>query len=82
MRQMGYAKLIIGITGNSMPDELKAFTQQGADIVLTKPLKPNVLDHLLSIGLTTQCYSCPGKKLHMSLQENSSNNENQIFSWK
>lgn len=44
---MGFANSIIGLTGNSMEDELVEFANMGADLVLTKPLKPAALDLLL-----------------------------------
>ena len=47
LRDKGYTNLIIGVTGNTMEEELVEFSNVGADIVLTKPMKPSQLDMLL-----------------------------------
>jgi hypothetical protein len=49
--------LIIGVTGNSMQDELQEFTDSGADLVITKPMKPNILDYLIEFAQLCQCNS-------------------------
>jgi CheY-like chemotaxis protein len=50
----GFGNLIIGVTGNAMDDELADFLVGGADMVLSKPMRPAVLDllikHLLDHG--------------------------------
>ena len=35
---LGYRGVVIGITGNALPEDLENFRQHGANIVLTKPL--------------------------------------------
>ena len=35
---LGYRGVVIGITGNALPEDLDNFRQHGANIVLTKPL--------------------------------------------
>ena len=49
MRQkMKFASIIVGLTGNSMEEELVDFQLAGCDLVLTKPLRNESLDELLS----------------------------------
>jgi hypothetical protein len=45
---MGFIHYIIGLTGNTYDDELAAFSNAGADLILLKPLKLNLLDTLLA----------------------------------
>jgi len=40
--------MIIGVTGNSMEEELAEFRKSGADLVLTKPLSIACLDLLIA----------------------------------
>eukprot|EP01033_Poteriospumella_lacustris_P016855 gene16855-12065_t len=63
IRKLGYDNLIIGVTGNSMEDELNDFLQAGADFAITKPMKPNVLDILLQYMNTFGCRSHPNERL-------------------
>ena len=35
---LGYTGVVIGITGNALPEDLDTFRNHGADVVLTKPL--------------------------------------------
>ena len=37
IREMGYRGLIIGVTGNALPEDLKEFLDHGADGVVPKP---------------------------------------------
>ena len=46
--QLGYKGLIIGVTGNALPDDIANFKDHGADDVLVKPLKINQFDEVLS----------------------------------
>ena len=39
IRALGFDKLIVGVTGNAMEDDVAAFLAAGADTVFTKPLK-------------------------------------------
>jgi CheY-like chemotaxis protein len=49
MRDAGYNGLIIGITGNALPADIKYFLNQGANEVLTKPVKlPQLQEIILS----------------------------------
>lgn len=36
--ELGYRGLVVGITGNALPEDLEYFRGQGADCVITKPL--------------------------------------------
>ena len=44
IRELGYDGVIIGITGNSLPDDISLFIESGANTVLTKPLDMNFYD--------------------------------------
>ena len=48
MRDAGYNGLIIGITGNALPADIKYFVNQGANEVLTKPVKLQQLQEVIS----------------------------------
>ena len=43
IRAMGYDKPIIGVTGNTLPEQIQDFIAHGADEVVTKPVKLAVL---------------------------------------
>lgn len=50
LRQMGYDGVIIGITGNALPEDIQRFLESGAEEVLVKPITADKLeDSLLSI---------------------------------
>lgn len=52
MRQMNFNSLIIGITGNVLPADVKHFLDNGADWVLSKPIRMPDLDAIwLDCGL-------------------------------
>jgi CheY-like chemotaxis protein len=40
IRKLGYRGLVVGITGNALPDQISAFTfiAAGVDLVLPKPV--------------------------------------------
>ena len=46
-QQLQFNQIIIGLTGNTMEKELRDFLQAGCDIVLSKPLRNQLLDELL-----------------------------------
>ena len=48
LRKMGFNNIIIGLTGNSLEEELRDFSSAGTDLVLMKPLRADVLDLILS----------------------------------
>ena len=37
MRDLGYVGVIIGVTGNALPEDIQEFLEHGADGVLSKP---------------------------------------------
>lgn len=47
IRSGGFKHLIIGVTGNSLEEELDEFLSAGADLVIVKPLKNQALQQLL-----------------------------------
>jgi CheY-like chemotaxis protein len=47
IREAGYKGLIVGVTGNVLPEDKAYFLSQGADAVMTKPLDMKELKQLL-----------------------------------
>lgn len=47
LRQRDFNNIIIGVTGNSLEEELQEFLAAGANLVFTKPLVSDTLDSLL-----------------------------------
>jgi len=47
LRDLGLQVLVIGVTGNVLPEDLRHFKDCGANAVLTKPLKIASLEHVL-----------------------------------
>jgi len=48
IREMGYDGMIVGITGNVAQDDIDVFLDNGADIVLPKPLEMDRFDHAIA----------------------------------
>lgn len=48
LREEGYAKLVVGVTGNVLDDDVMEYLAAGADMVLGKPVKMNMLKMLIS----------------------------------
>lgn len=44
IRKLGFTGLILGVTGNALPDDVALFIKKGANEVLMKPLKMPVFD--------------------------------------
>jgi CheY-like chemotaxis protein len=63
LRAMNYPFLIIGITGNVMDDDLCAFLEAGADVVLLKPVKLTSLETLINFIKVNGPYSHRGMRL-------------------
>jgi CheY-like chemotaxis protein len=42
IRALGYKGIIVGVTGNALPEDIKEFIDHGADMVLTKPFDLDV----------------------------------------
>jgi CheY-like chemotaxis protein len=64
LRALGYKNLIIGITGNSMPDDVAQFYAGGIDFLFVKPLKRPPLQALWRLLRTSGMRSVPGAVLH------------------
>ena len=47
LREEGYAKLVVGVTGNVLDDDVIEYLAAGADIVLGKPVKVDMLRMLI-----------------------------------
>eukprot|EP01041_Mallomonas_annulata_P011508 gene11508-24053_t len=48
IRSSGFRKLIAGLTGCTLEDDIQKYLKAGADIVLSKPLRIEELDMVLS----------------------------------
>lgn len=48
LRERGFTAYIVGITGNAMDEDVRDYEEHGADVVLTKPLRMEMLDKTLS----------------------------------
>ena len=46
--QLGYTGLVIGVTGNALPEDISIFKSHGADDVLVKPIKIKQFDEILN----------------------------------
>ena len=47
LREEGYAKLVVGVTGNVLDDDVMEYLAAGADLVLGKPVKVDMLRMLI-----------------------------------
>ena len=47
LREEGYAKLVVGVTGNVLDDDVMEYLAAGADMVLGKPVKVDMLRMLI-----------------------------------
>jgi len=58
LREGGFKNLVVGVTGNVLEDDVAEYLQAGADIILGKPMKINVLGmvfrHVEESGYTSQ----------------------------
>ena len=64
-RKLGYGGLIIGVTGNTLGEEVTAFLDAGADIILGKPVNGAQLDAIINHIRTHGKYS-PKSIVHES----------------
>ena len=46
--QLGYTGLVVGVTGNALPEDISNFKAHGADDVLVKPIKVSQFDEVLN----------------------------------
>lgn len=63
MRKLGYANLIVGVTGNVLDDDVEEYLLAGADIVLSKPMKMHAIDLILNHVAERGYKSRPGMVL-------------------
>jgi len=63
LREMGYTNLIIGVTGNVVEDDVAEYLKAGADIVLGKPIRINMLTMVIKYVEENGAYSQPGMTL-------------------
>ena len=47
LRSIGYSGIIIGVTGNALPSDIDFFMKHGANEVLIKPLRLEVLENII-----------------------------------
>lgn len=47
IREAGYTRMIYGVTGNALSDDVAAFLAKGADAIYIKPLRKADLQHML-----------------------------------
>ena len=57
LRDGGFENLIVGITGNVLDEDVQTFLSAGADTVLGKPLRLNVISSLLRFMDMEGCMS-------------------------
>jgi CheY-like chemotaxis protein len=71
IRELGYGKIIVGLTGNTMETEMKDFENVGADVVLAKPIKTLqcevILDHMNKYGSEATIKTRSLKKMMMKI---------------
>jgi len=47
LREFGFENIVMGLTGNTLQDEMDEFEGAGADVVLPKPMTIKALDILI-----------------------------------
>ena len=50
MRSLGYKGLVLGVTGNVLPSDVEHFMAHGANRVIPKPLKADMLKKIVDGG--------------------------------
>lgn len=56
IRELGYKGMIIGLTGHALSEDVKDYLNSGADKVIVKPLRKDVL-----FGLITEMENMDGR---------------------
>ena len=54
MRELGFAGIIIGVTGDVMEAEINGFQASGADVVLAKPLDMNEFYRIVCVLISNR----------------------------
>ena len=67
LRQMGCRCAIIGVSGNVLPEDIKHFTDHGANAVLGKPLSLAALEDIWRRVASAPWQPTPGTELHRNL---------------
>ena len=47
LRSLGFGYLVVGLTASALSDDMEAYVEAGADLVLSKPLQMKNLDEIL-----------------------------------
>jgi CheY-like chemotaxis protein len=55
IRELGYKNPILGVTGNTLPEQIEDFVQHGVDEVIAKPVKANVIKDAMQKRLSEPC---------------------------
>ena len=63
MREGGYTNLVVGVTGNVLDDDVMEYEDAGADIIMGKPVRMNVLSTILRHVVHNGPVSRPGMTL-------------------
>lgn len=63
LRELGYKKLFIGVTGNAMDLDVLEYERAGADIILTKPMRMDALNKVIEFCNANGCISHYGTSL-------------------
>ena len=63
MRESGFKNLVVGVTGNVLDDDVIEFQDAGADIVMGKPVRMNLLSTILRHLKNEGSLSRPGMTL-------------------
>eukprot|EP00597_Dinobryon_sp_UTEXLB2267_P008067 CAMPEP_0170084854 /NCGR_PEP_ID=MMETSP0019_2-20121128/19914_1 /TAXON_ID=98059 /ORGANISM="Dinobryon sp., Strain UTEXLB2267" /LENGTH=692 /DNA_ID=CAMNT_0010301085 /DNA_START=328 /DNA_END=2406 /DNA_ORIENTATION=- len=70
LRASGYKHLIVGVTGYVLEEDVNEYLAAGADLVLSKPLRANVMNKLLQFVRENGCLSIPGMSLSSTQSPN------------
>lgn len=65
MRTLSYDKLVIGLTGEDSPEEIKGFINNGVDYVIVKPLDNNKIQRIHQFLIKYGVDRPPEKTIHM-----------------
>jgi len=71
LRESGFKNLIVGVTGNSLEVDIKEYEDAGADMVITKPLRPVMLKKVLmfsSLKNAMQLQDATGEGINTDLK--------------
>ena len=75
LREENYEKLVVGVTGNILDDDVLEYLRAGADMVIGKPVKIVLLKKVLDYVKEHGQFSRPGMYL-------SEDEEDGVLTWK